>query len=179
MEACEIASIVLLVSVGTGLVASVGLSQYTETDSYSETAEKTHEHALFHVVINGSEKDFTDQKFQLNARSVHLENNRSAIVHKHRTGAEWKDFLETINTSYWRSNSTGNLCLKIYRETNCGSGAVYLNGEEPDNLEREIFQGDNLLIIIGTENRTSVVDKYMKKQLPPDYKPASSRGNRV
>ena len=179
METYEIASIVFLVSVGTGLVASAGLSHPVETDSHSETAEKTHEHALFHVVINGSEKDFTDQKFQLNARSVHLENNKSRIVHKHRTGVEWKDFLETINTTYWRSNSTGNLCLSIYQETHCGTGGIYLNSEKAADLDREISQGDNLLIILNTDNKTAVVEKYMKKQLPPEYKPASKRGKRV
>lgn len=180
METYEIAATVILLATGIGLVASTGLSHPIENEtSPSEKVEETHEHALFHVVINGSEKDFTEQKFQLNARDIHLENNKSEIVHKHKTGVEWSKFLNTINTTYWRSNSTGNFCLDIYQETNCGDGAIYLNGEEVDNLDREIFQGDNLLVILNTDNRTAVVDDYMKKQLPPDYKPASSRGKRV
>jgi hypothetical protein len=179
METYEIAATVILLSVGVGLIASVGVSYPTETEASSETTEKTHEHALFHVVINGSEKDFTDQKFQLNARDVHLENNKSDIVHKHRTGVEWSRFLDTINTTYWRSNSTGNLCLSIYSETHCGQGSVYLNGEKSVNLDTEMFQGDNLLIILNTENETAVAEEYMREQLPPEYKPRSTRGKRV
>lgn len=175
METYEIASAVILVSIGIGLVASTGISQPTET----EASQETHEHALFHVVINGSERDFTDEKFQLNARDVHLENNKSDIVHKHRTGVQWSRFLETINTTHWRSNSTGNLCVSIYSETNCGQGAIYLNGQKVNDLDQEIFQGDNLLVVLETENQSQVAERYMKQQLPPEYKPRSVRGNRV
>jgi hypothetical protein len=178
METYEIAATVILLAVGAGLVSSIGLSQPVENQQ-EKTTQETHEHALFHVVINGSEKNFTDQKFQLNARNVHLENNKSDIVHKHRTGVEWSGFLNTINTTYWRSNSTGNLCLSIYEETNCGEGNVYLNGEKVEDLDQEIFQGDNLLIILKTENQSQIAEEYMKQQLPPEYKPQSVRGNRV
>ncbi|MFQ3275141.1 MAG: hypothetical protein ACI9SF_000283 [Candidatus Nanohaloarchaea archaeon] len=176
METYEIAATVILLSAGIGLLTSIGFSQ--PVDDQTDTQE-THEHALFHVVINGSERDFTDQKFQLNSQAVHLENNKSDIVHKHRTGVQWSQFLDTINTTYWRSNSTGNLCVSIYSETDCGSGAVYLNGEKTEDLNQEIFQGDSLLIVLNTENQTAVVNEYTRQQLPPEYKPPAVRGNRA
>lgn len=177
MENYELALIVIFSATGLGLIGSVVTSE--PADAGQQSVQQTHEHALFHVVINGSEKDFTDPRFQLNSRTVHLENNNSDIVHKHVTGVTWSGFLRTINTSYWESNSTGNFCLQIYERIDCGDGGLYLNGDKVENLDEEIFQGDSLLIILNTSNRTEVIDKYSKQQLPPEYKPSSVRGNRV
>lgn len=176
METYEIASMVMLISVGLGIFLSIGLN---DTNNHNSGTEQVHEHALFHVVINGSEVDFADQKFQLQAGRVHLENNKSDIVHKHQAGVKWSGFLKTINTTYWRSNSTGNLCVDIYNEVTCGDGAVYLNGEKINDTDVEISQGDHLVIVLDTENRTKLMQEYMKQQLPQDYKPQSVRGKRV
>jgi hypothetical protein len=179
METYELASSVILVSVSIGLIASAGIAN-GETESSSDGHQgEVHEHALFHVVINGSEVDFTERKYQLNAGDVHLENNKSDIVHKHESGVTWSRFLNTINTTYWRSNSTGNLCLSMYDTETCGDGAVYLNGEEVEDLDAEFRQDDHLLIVLDTENRTAVMQEYMKQQLPQEYKPQSQRGRRV
>lgn len=176
METYEIAASVILISAGIGMIASVGVP--LENDD-TEQSPEVHEHALFHVVINGSEVDFTDPRFQLNAQDVHLENNKSDIVHKHESGVTWSRFLESVNTTYWRSNSTGNLCLSMPQREVCGDGAVYLNGEQVEDLETEFQQDDHLLIVLDTENRTGVLEEYMKQQLPADYKPESQRGRRV
>ena len=179
METYELASSVILVSISIGLIASAGLSNGENGNPSDTNSEEVHEHALFHVVINGSEVDFTDQRYQLNARDVHLENNRSDIVHKHESGVTWSRFLNTINTTYWRSNSTGNLCVRTYETETCGDGAVYLNGEQVEDLDTEFRQDDHLLIVLDTANRTQVVEEYMKQQLPQEYKPLSQRGRRV
>lgn len=180
METYEIASSIILISVSIGLIASAGLSGEDSANSSHESSPETvHKHALFHTVVNGSEVDFTERKFQLNARDVHLENNKSDIVHKHESGVTWDRFLETINTTYWSSNSTGNFCIDMYERERCGDGAIYLNGEKVEGLDRDIHQDDHLLIVLDTANRTEVVEEYMKQQLPPAYKPQSQRGRRV
>lgn len=181
METYELAFSIILVSVGAGLLASVAFpanGHGTETDT-GNTPEEVHEHALFHVIVNGSEVDFRKDRFQLNARDVHLENNKSDIVHKHQSEVTWNRFLNTINTTYWRSNATGNLCLKVYNSERCGDGEIYLNGEKNQSLGQEMFQDDHLIIVLDTENPEQVVEEYMTQQLPPAYRPQSTRGQQV
>lgn len=136
-----------------------------------------HEHAMFHVVINDSEKNFTDRKFQLNSRYVHLENNKSNIVHKHAKGITWEMFFQTINMS--TSVEEGKQCLKIYSERNCGNGSVVLNGDFNASLDQEISQGDNLMVILDTKEWRDTVEEYMREHLPEKYRIYERKGRSV
>ncbi len=186
---------VVAVSVTVGLLAATGLpmeeinslqnslqSDQTENNQseQSRTLElgSAHEHALFWIVENGTEKDLTSQKFQLNSRYVHLENNKSQIVHKHAEGVTWRDYLNTINTTV---NNTGEneVCFSVFGNRSCGEGGAYLNGKRLESFDQEIRQGDNFLIILGTEEWRQRAARYMQEQLPPNYKPEQSRGKRV
>lgn len=165
----------ILLNPGFGIDLPVSTEE-PSLDGQIGSLNSAHEHALFHVVVNGTEKDFTDQKFQLNSRYVHLENNRSDIVHKHAKGITWEMFFQTINLSTPTEN--GELCLDIYNSTNCGNGTVVLNGKVNASLNQEISQDDNLLIILDTKEWRSVSEEYMKTQLPEDYRP-QPRGRSV
>lgn len=182
---------VVAVSATIGLLAATGIPmeeinslqtgqvENNQSDQ-SNTLElgSTHEHALFWIVENSSEKDLTSNRFQFNSRYVHLENNKSRIVHKHAEGVTWKNFLDTINTTV---NNTGDerVCLTVYGNESCSKGAAYLNGEKAESFDQEIEQGDNFLIILGTEKWKEEAAEYMLKELPQDYKLERSRGNRV
>lgn len=132
-----------------------------------------HEHALFYVVINGSERMFTADRFQLNSRYVHLENNRSDIVHKHSEGVTWGQFMDTVNVSV--NADASSLCYHEYGERYCGPGKFVLNNESNPVLDTEIQQGDNMVIVIG-ENASATAEDYMERELPPAYKSQGSQG---
>lgn len=183
--AAPIIVISALIGFSAGMFSNQGLGdiELPEIESDEENNEdmigqlgSAHEHAFFHVMVNGSEKDFTDQKFQLNSRYVHLENNRSNIVHKHATGITWGMFFQTINLSTTTENE--EMCLEVYDKSNCGNGSVVLNGEINASLDQEISQGDNMLIILDTKEWRDISEKYMEKQLPRDYRPRS-RGRSI
>ncbi len=125
-----------------------------------------HEHALFYVVVNGTELDFSGEKFQLNSRYVHLENGRSHIVHKHAEGVTWKMFLETINTSIRETNES-RYCINIYNQSHCGSGEIYVGGGD---LNSTIDQDEKLILVLG-ENASEVISEYRGRKLPRDYRP--------
>jgi len=138
-----------LIGLSAGLVLNQGLldidsivldQSQSGQDSANRIGEvgSAHDHASFHVMINGTEKDFTDRKFQLNSRYVHLENNRSDIVHKHANGITWSMFFQTINLS--TSIENDRLCLEIYGNRSCGTGSLVLNGDFNPSLDQEISQ---------------------------------------
>ncbi len=118
-----------------------------------------HEHALFYLNVNGSEENFTQRKYQLRSRYVHLENFRPHIVHKHSENVTWAMFLETIDVN------VSEKCVKFKGRKECSDLSVVLNGEDA-NLSREIHQGDNLAILLNAPNLSA---RYMEEELPQEY----------
>lgn len=185
MNSSNVAVAIIGASMVVGLI--LGISAQLPVDTALELADissgkdsleygSAHGHALFYVVVNGSELDFSGGVYQLNSRYVHLENNRSHIVHKHAEGVSWQRFLDTINVSTAVNRSS--VCVETLEKSYCGGGELYLNGMPDPDLDTEIGQGDNLVIAIG-RNASKTVDSYLKRQLPPAYKPAGSRGYRT
>ncbi|MFB6203422.1 MAG: hypothetical protein ABEK01_02930 [Candidatus Nanohaloarchaea archaeon] len=165
---------VILVSAFTGtLIARKGLVE----DTVRDITRSPHRHALFYVVYNGSELNFTSERFQLNSGAVHLENGRNHIVHAHRRDVSWRRFLKTLNIGLQRNGS--ELCMQVYQREFCGKGRVVLNGKVSPDLDQNIEQGDNFLIIIQDREMKAKIRDYMERQLPRQYIPESMRGMRV
>lgn len=172
---------IILLSILLGAALSLGEVPKIEEDWVSELdtgePEPTHEHALFYVVMNDTEVSFLEQRYQLAAWYVHMENNRSDIVHKHREGVTWGDFLETINATLERRDN-GTYCGKFKNHSYCGEAAAKLNGENVTDLEKEIQQGDKLVIVLQPEFQ-EWLEEYKDKKLPPAYKPREVTGRQV
>jgi hypothetical protein len=155
--------------------------QQTESKSHSHGSAQgfrlgtAHEHALFYVVSNDTEFSFLEPRYQLAESYVHLEANRSHIVHKHAKGVTWNDFLDTLNASVNRTEE--GVCADIKNTSYCGEGAVSLNGQNI-SLDKEIMQGDKLVIVLQ-ENPEQILENYDSKQLPRPYKPEETRGRRL
>lgn len=184
---------IILAALLIGLTASFSSEIYEKTETQIQELElqqsdnhksqaqdgykvgSAHEHALFYIVNNDTELSFKEQKYQLAAPYVHLESNRSDIVHKHAEGVTWNDFLDTINASV--NQSEERVCAEIKNTSYCGGGAISLNGGDA-GLEQEITQGDRLVIVLQ-ENYAEILKQYNSKQLPRAYKPESTRGRRL
>ncbi|NMI76848.1 hypothetical protein GLT92_00325 [Nanohaloarchaea archaeon] len=147
-----------------------GSHTHGDSSATNYTLGSDHAHALFYVNLNGSEYDFSREKFQLRSSYVHLENFKPHIVHKHAENVTWSFFLETMNIELDRSNKT---CVAIEGNRTCGTASVVLNGEKPDTLDRKIRQGDNFAMVIPRSNQT--IQDYMDNELPEDYKPDTGR----
>jgi hypothetical protein len=189
-QAVIIISIALLIgataSFSQEITEQVGnqVQQLTDTQQKPATQNReqgyrigsAHEHALFYVVINNTELSFLENRYQLATGYVHLENNNSHIVHKHAKGVTWNAFLQTVDTDI---NTTENgYCGSIKNQSYCGEGAVSLNGQLNGSLDKEISQGDKLVIVLQ-ENWKKVLEEYNSKQLPRAYKPEGRRGRRL
>jgi len=128
--------------------------------------EQAHEHAMFFMEVNKTPLNLRADRFQLQARDVHLEANRSRIVHKHAEGVTWGRFLETVNISV---NKVGNqTCIQMPRQEFCGNTTVLLNGEKFDR-EDEIQQGDKLALVQGT-NPKERAEAYMELNMPREFR---------
>lgn len=126
-----------------------------------------HQHAQFFVNINGTEYRFTSEKFQLQSYYVHMENQKPHIIHKHSENVTWSFFLKTMNFNITQRESQD--CIDFPGTRSCGNLSVILNGEEIQNLNREIQQGANLALMMPPSRNIS--EEYMAENLPRDYTP--------
>lgn len=181
MRTAAFAASILIVSSITGalLAADIDAVELPEIDFDSfqlledeQSLEygSAHEHALFYVAVNGSELNFSQERFQLNSRYVHLENKNSRIVHKHAEGVEWSYFLETLNVSLERNGAT---CLDLPSRRYCGNATVMLDGETDPDLDSEIKQDQKLAIVLGNQSLKNARE-YMEEEMPPEYRPRKS-----
>lgn len=172
-----IAAAIMLVTFNLGL--AYGDEVFEKIEDVSEnpdiTRQPDHEHALFHVIVDGEEMSFLGQEYQLNRRDVHLEGNRSDIVHKHYSGVTWKTFMDSINVS--ASVNGSEVCLEAKNVSRCDTGNFSLNGE-PADLTKEIEQGDNLVIVLG-ENSSVLAREYLDKEVPEIYQDPGRRGRQI
>lgn len=130
-----------------------------------------HEHAQFFLNVDGEEINFTQRKYQLQSKYVHLENFKPHIVHKHSQNVTWSHFLGTIDVEISRGENES--CINFKGQRECGNLSTVLNGEE-SNLSEEIQQGDNLAILLDADNMT---EEYMSEEIPEAYtKDAVTRG---
>lgn len=155
---------VLLSAVTLGL--AMGVTMNTDIVDNQLNEDRVHQHALLFINVNGTELDLTADRFQLQDKDVHLENNRSNIVHKHAEDITWGDFLDTVNITVEQKEDQS--CISMPKDNYCGNMTVMLNGEEFDS-EKEIQQGDKLAIILGN-NTQQKANRYMEFSLPKPYR---------
>lgn len=172
-----IAAIILLVTFNLGLAYGDDVIESVQDLSEENPVQRQaeHEHALFYVVVDGEEMSFLGEEFQLNRRGVHLEGNRSDIVHKHYSGVTWQTFMDSINVS--ASFNDSEVCLDAKNVSRCDSGNFSLNGE-PADLTKEIQQGDKLVIVLGEEHE-AIVEEYLEKEVPRVYQDPGTYGRRI
>ena len=51
---------------------------------------------LLHVKINGTKLDFSDNKYQVKSRFMHVENGDGDTLHRHATGVPVAEFFRSI-----------------------------------------------------------------------------------
>lgn len=131
----------------------------------------THLHANFALVIRSQPFNFNQDQFlsvEGNDRSAfaHLHAPRFDVVHVHRTGTVWDEFLKSIGLELTDPTALGvtadKTCLKLpdgQKLCNGGSESFkfYVNGVKVEGLaEVSIGDLDRVLISFGTEDEATV-----------------------
>jgi hypothetical protein len=184
-ELVALLAVSIVIGSAAGFIASSSdIKQIIEDKVPEETGETqrefvpgtAHEHALFYVAVDGEVLTFTEDRYQLAARHVHLENNKSDIVHKHAEGVRWSDFFETIDLKVNRSGE--EVCLEVKNVSRCDTGEIFLDGEPENPVDSEIAQDQRFIISIG-ENASQKLQELKKRQVPEAYQPQATRGRQV
>jgi hypothetical protein len=126
-----------------------------------------HWHAALIVYVNGQGFDFGDNKYMLQSKLVHFEDDDPYIVHKHTTGVTIPYFLSTLKV-FMDSTCIDFQNLETPERycTNATNTLRFLvNGEEvADPTRYDIKHNDRFLVYYGP--LTGIQLKFLSNQVP-------------
>jgi hypothetical protein len=115
-----------------------------------------HEHAAFAIKINGKQIDFSQPKYQLQSRLIHVEGGDGTTLHRHATGVPFDEFLKSVNMNI----KNGCFILddgKQYCNNKENKLRFFLNGNETDSINSYVINpNDRILVIYGNENADQI-----------------------
>ncbi len=110
-----------------------------------------HVHAAFAVKLNGTQLDFSDPKYQVKSRYMHVENNDGTTLHRHATGVPVNEFFRSI-----KMNITNNCFTTDNGTKYCSNGKenldFFVNGTKVPSIANYVFNDDDRILIAYGEN---------------------------
>jgi hypothetical protein len=137
-------------------LATANQSQETVRKTTDVTPISTHIEAVnyqagFAIFTNGTFRIFTDPKYHHQSEDVFIQPDNVNVVHIKKTGVTWHDFFKTLPMQLTKdclTTGTG----QVFCTNNQYSLKFFINGvSTPDALDREIINGDRLLVSYGNE----------------------------
>lgn len=108
--------------------------------------EEVNIQATFQIVTGNITRNFSNPKYHLQSPDVFIQKEDPAIVHVKKTGITWSEFFSTLPMKLTKDCLTTGDGETICSDKN-RTLKFYLNGnEEPDLLDKEIKNGDKILI---------------------------------
>ena len=151
-----IVAAVIAIAVVSALMYSARQQQQSSNNNNYGPVGSAHEHAAFAIKINGKQIDFSQPKYQLQSRLIHVEGGDGTTLHRHATGVPFDEFLKSVNMNI----KNGCFILddgKQYCNNNENKLRYFLNGNETDSINSYVINpNDRILIIYGNENADQI-----------------------
>jgi hypothetical protein len=115
-----------------------------------------HEHAVFAIKLDGNAIDFSQDKYQVKSRLIHVENRDGTTLHRHATDVPFSEFLKSVRMSIVDGCFTNDDGQKF-----CDDGdkslKLFVNGEQVDSInDYVLYENDHLLVIYGNESSDEI-----------------------
>ena len=115
-----------------------------------------HEHAAFAIKINGKQIDFSQPKYQVQSRLIHVEGGDGTTLHRHATGVPFAEFIKSVNMNI----ENGCFTLddgKQYCNNGVNKLRFFINGNETESINNYVINpNDRILVIYGNENADQI-----------------------
>jgi hypothetical protein len=145
----------IAIAVVSGLMYSARQQQSSNNNNYGPVGS-AHEHAAFAIKINGKQIDFSQPKYQLQSRLIHVEGGDGTTLHRHATGVPFDEFLKSVNMNI----KNGCFILddgKQYCNNKENKLRFFLNGNETDSINSYVINpNDRILVIYGNETADQI-----------------------
>jgi archaellum component FlaG (FlaF/FlaG flagellin family) len=115
-----------------------------------------HEHAAFAIKINGKQIDFSQPKYQVQSRLIHVEGGDGTTLHRHATGVPFAEFIKSVNMNI----ENGCFTLddgKQYCNNENNKLRFFINGNETESINNYVINpNDRLLVLYGNESADQI-----------------------
>lgn len=160
-----IPAIAALIAV-TAYALSVYSSHITPNNPAYGVLGSAHVHAAFAVKINGTKLDFSDNKYQVKSRFMHVENGDGDTLHRHATGVPIAEFFRSIKMNVTDSCFTNDNGTKF-----CSNGKenleFYVNGNKTKSIADYVFNDDDRILIVYGDSPIQVKQDLDQLQQSP------------
>ena len=115
-----------------------------------------HEHAAFLVKLDGTPIDFSQSKYQVKSRLIHVENNDGTTLHRHATDVPFIEFLKSVDMDIKNGCFVGD-DGREFCDTADKKLRYFVNGTETDSIANYVAnENDRILVIYGDENSNEI-----------------------
>jgi hypothetical protein len=115
-----------------------------------------HEHAAFAIKLDKVPVDFSQGKYQVQSRLIHVENNDGTTLHRHATEVPFGEFLKSVDMDI----KNGCFILddgKEFCDTADKKLRYFVNGTEKESITDYVLnENDRILVIYGDENNNEI-----------------------
>jgi len=150
----------------TAYALSVYSSHITPNNPAYGVLGSAHVHAAFDVKINGTKLDFSDKKYQVKSRFMHVENGDGDTLHRHATGVPIAEFFRSIKMNVTDSCFTNDNGTKF-----CSNGKenleFYVNGNKTKSIADYVFNDDDRILIVYGDSPIQVKQDLDQLQQSP------------
>jgi len=143
---------VIAVAVISAIIFSL---QPNQSNNYGPVGS-AHEHAAFLVKLDGVPIDFSQSKYQVKSRLVHVENNDGTTLHRHATEVPFIEFLNSVDMDIRNGCFMGD-DRREYCDTADKKLRYFVNGTETGSISDYVpNENDRILVIYGDENDNEI-----------------------
>ena len=150
----------------TAYALSVYSSHVTPNNPAYGVLGSAHVHAAFAVKLNGTKLDFSDNKYQVKSRFMHVENGDGDTLHRHATGVPIAEFFRSIKMNVTDSCFTNDNGTKF-----CSNGKenleFYVNGNKTKSIADYVFNDDDRILIVYGDSPIQVKQDLDQLQQSP------------
>lgn len=160
-----IPAVVALIAV-TAYALSVYSSHITPNNPAYGVLGSAHVHAAFAVKLNGTKLDFSDNKYQVKSRFMHVENGDGNTLHRHATGVPIAEFFRSIKMNVTDSCFTNDNGTKF-----CSNGKenleFFVNGNRTKSIADYVFNDDDRILVVYGDSPIQVKQDLDQLQQSP------------
>ena len=150
----------------TAYALSVYSSHITPNNPAYGVLGSAHVHAAFAVKLNGTKLDFSDNKYQVKSRFMHVENGDGDTLHRHATGVPVAEFFRSIKMNVTDSCFTNDNGTKY-----CSNGKqnleFYVNGNKTKSIADYVFNDDDRILVVYGDSPIQVKQDLDQLQQSP------------
>jgi hypothetical protein len=115
-----------------------------------------HEHAVFEVRLDGEPIDFSQDKYQVQSRFIHVEGGDGTTLHRHSSSVPVGEFFKSVGMNIENNCFVGDNGSR-YCEDGTNQLRFFVNGTERGSVIDYILrENDRILIIYGDESEEEI-----------------------